>query len=129
MMTDLPSDWTYAAPAFDVPEGTCDSHAHVITPDGSGLVAQRLYTPPPAPEDEYFRMLDSLRIQRGVLVQPSVYGTDNRYLLATLRRNPERLRGVAVLHPAAANSARGPADRYATDETLADMHAAGVRGL
>jgi predicted TIM-barrel fold metal-dependent hydrolase len=129
MMTDLPSDWTYAAPAFEVPEGACDSHAHVIAPGGSGLIAQRLYTPAPAPEEEYFRMLDRLRISRGVLVQPSVYGTDNRYLLNTLRRNPTRLRGVAVLQAAAAGSPRNPADHYATDETLADLHAAGVRGL
>jgi len=132
MMTDLPSGWRYTAPAFDVPEGACDSHAHVIAPDGSGLIAQRRYTPAPAPGDEYFRLLDSLRISRGVLVQPSVYGTDNRYLLATLRRNPQRLRGVAVLD-AAAGSARArdqtQADRHATDETLADMHAAGVRGV
>ncbi|MFL9906534.1 amidohydrolase family protein [Paraburkholderia sp. RL17-337-BIB-A] len=129
MMTDLPSSWTYAAPAFDVPAGTCDSHAHVIAPDGSGLIAQRRYTPAPAPEEEYFRMLDSLRIHRGVLVQPSVYGTDNSYLLATLRRNPKRLRGVAVLHAAVAGSTQGPAHHHATDETLADMHAAGVRGV
>jgi predicted TIM-barrel fold metal-dependent hydrolase len=128
-MTDLPSEWTYAAPAFEVPQGTCDSHAHVIAPGGSGLIAQRLYTPAPAPEEEYFRMLDRLHIARGVLVQPSVYGTDNRYLLAALRRNPERLRGIAVLHAAAAGSARAFADHHVTDRTLADMHAAGVRGL
>ncbi len=128
-MTDRPSDWTYAAPAFNVPEGACDSHAHVIAPDGSGLIAQRRYTPAPAPEEEYFRMLDSLRVRYGVLIQPSVYGTDNSHLLATLRRNPQRLRGVAVLGATAGGSAQNPADRHAADETLADMHAAGVRGV
>lgn len=116
MTTNSPSDWTYAEPAFDVPEGACDSHAHVIAPNANGLIAQRRYTPAPAPEKEYIRMLDSLRMRRGVFVQPSVYGTDNRYLLATLRRNPKRLRGVAVL------------DRV-TEEAVANMDAAGVRGI
>lgn len=116
MTTDHPSDWTYAAPTFEVPANACDSHAHVIAPDGAGLIAQRRYTPAPAPEEEYFRMLDALQMRRGVLVQPSVYGTDNRYLLATLRRNPGRLRGVVVL------------DRISED-IIAEMHTAGVRGV
>lgn len=105
-------------PAFTVPPGACDTHAHVI---GDGVhypfVDERSYTPPPAPEENYLRMLLACGMSRGVLVQVSVHGTDNRYLLGVLRRHPTQLRGVAV---AAADI---------TEHELEAMHAAGVRGL
>ncbi len=53
-----------------------------------------------------------------VLVQPSVYGSDNTLLLQALRQQPGRHRGVVVLDDAAL------ADAAALD----GMHAAGVRG-
>jgi predicted TIM-barrel fold metal-dependent hydrolase len=52
-----------------------------------------------------------------VLVQPSVYGTDNSLLLAALARTPGRHRGVVVL--------RGDEGAAQLDA----MHAAGVRGV
>ena len=42
-------------------------------------------------------MLDVLGIERAVLVQPSVYGTDNRAMLDALGMDPIRMRAVAVL--------------------------------
>jgi predicted TIM-barrel fold metal-dependent hydrolase len=107
------------APAsFPMPPGACDTHAHVISPDPAlPMVPSRSYTPPPAPEADYLRMLDAVGCSRGVLVQISIYGTDNRYLLEVLGRHPDRLRGVAVVAP------------DVTDRELEAMHAAGVRGL
>ncbi|PHI31546.1 amidohydrolase family protein [Budvicia aquatica] len=106
------------APKFDLPEGACDTHAHVISPSPVyAMVEDRSYTPPPAPEDKYLAMLTETGMSRGVLVQPSVYGSDNRYMLEVLMRHPECLRGIAVVTQAV------------TDQTLLDMHAGGVRGL
>ncbi|WP_144638312.1 amidohydrolase family protein [Bordetella genomosp. 13] len=106
-----------APAAFDIPPGACDTHAHVI---GDGVqypyVDGRSYTPPPAPEDRYLAMLRATGMQRGVLVQVSVHGTDNRYMLEVLRRHPRQLRGVAVVSP------------EVTDRELETLHAAGVRG-
>lgn len=62
-------------------------------------------------------MLDAQGMTRGVLVQISVYGTDNRYMLGVLKRHPDRLRGVAVVGPEVKES------------TLVDLHEAGVRGV
>ncbi|VVE17207.1 GntR family transcriptional regulator [Pandoraea eparura] len=105
-------------PSFVVPFGAVDTHAHVIAAsDAYPMVPERSYTPPPAPEDKYLAMLDATGMTYGVLVQISVYGTDNRYLLETLRRHPDRLRGIAVVSP------------DVTDAELEAMHAAGVRGL
>lgn len=107
-----------APPAFTVPAGAVDAHAHVVADDPTyPLVAQRSYTPPAATEAAYLAMLEACDMSRGVLVQISVYGTDNRHLLATLARHPQRLRGVAVVEPDIS-----PAE-------LQHMHALGVRAL
>lgn len=104
---------------FDVPEMACDCHAHVIAPAATGypMVADRSYTPPAQTPEAYLGMLDGLGMQRGVLVQISVHGADNRYMLEALRADPRRLRGVAVV------------DAGVSDAALADMHACGVRGV
>ena len=103
---------------FVVPPGACDTHAHVIG-DGTNypFVPQRSYTPPPAPLENYLAMLDGNGMSRGVLVQVSVHGTDNRLMLESLAREPDRLRGVAVV------------SESVSDHELHAMHAAGVRGL
>jgi 2-pyrone-4,6-dicarboxylate lactonase len=101
---------------FRPPPGATDTHAHVIgTVDA--MAAGRSYTPPPASPGDYLRMLDDTGMTYGVLVQVSVHGTDNSLLLRTLRAHPGRLRGVAVIDPAA------------SAETLAGLAASGVAGL
>jgi predicted TIM-barrel fold metal-dependent hydrolase len=67
--------------------------------------------------NDYRHMLSRLGVRRAVLVQPSIYGNDNRLLLDTLAGDPACLRGVAVA-----------SDDVSSDE-LAHWHAAGVRGL
>jgi len=62
-------------------------------------------------------MLDRHGIARGVLIQPSVYGSDNRCLLDALDRANGRLRGIAVPAP------------DATTRDLKAMHEMGVRGI
>lgn len=105
-------------PAFHMPAGACDSHGQIVGPHERYLmVTNRAYTPPPATEADYLAMLDALGLARGVLVQVSVYGTDNRCMLASLRAHPERLRGIAVI----------PQD--ISDKELACLAEAGVRGI
>jgi len=104
---------------FQMPRGACDTHAHVIAADLQHypLVEDRSYTPAVASEAQYLGMLDGLGFDRGVLVQPSIYGTDNRYLLEVLASHRQRLRGVAVVSPQISEGA------------LAHMHEQGVRGI
>src|SRR4051812_50127039 len=78
-------------------KNSCDCHAHVCGPERRyPYLPNRLYTPEDALPADYRRMLDSLGIERGVLVQPSIYGTDNKALIDALEQDRERLRGVAV---------------------------------
>lgn len=105
-------------PAFAIPDLACDTHAHVIgAPERYRMVPDRSYTPPPASEAAYLNMLGALRMTRGVLVQISVYGTDNRCMLETLHAHPQRLRGVAVVEP------------EISDADLETLAAAGVCGV
>ena len=98
--------------------GACDCHAHVCGPQSRYPYApDRLYTPEDASPADYRRLLDSLGMERGVLVQPSIYGADNRALLDALATDRERLRGVAVV----------PYDIHARE--LEPLHQAGVRGV
>lgn len=115
----LPPLDTFSPASFDVPRFACDTHAHVIAADAQTypVVGSRSYTPLPCPEDRYLSMLDATGMERGVLVQISVYGTDNRYMLEVLRRNPTRLRGIGVASP------------DVSERELTEMHDAGVRGL
>ena len=104
---------------FLVPEGACDTHAHVVAEDIEQypMVDTRSYTPRPATEQDYFKMLKQTGMSRGVLVQISVYGTDNRYMLEVLSRHPDQLRGIAVV------------DADISENELERMHQLGVRGL
>ncbi|KAA6123167.1 amidohydrolase family protein [Cupriavidus cauae] len=94
-----------------------DSHAHVFE-HGLALAAVPRYRPDhDALLGDYLAQLDANGLTHGVLVQPSFLGTENRYLLAALRAEPARLRGVAVVDPAI------------EDAELDAMAAAGVVGI
>jgi predicted TIM-barrel fold metal-dependent hydrolase len=62
-------------------------------------------------------LLQVLGVQRAVLVQPSVYGTDNTAMLDALALDPVHLRAVAVVEP------------DVEDKELERLHTLGVRGV
>lgn len=99
-----------------LPEGTCDCHFHVFARHAP-LANPRSYTPRIETLDGWQRLADAAGIACGVLVQPSVYGLDNRVLLTALAAHAERLRGVVVVPP-----------ETNTDE-LMHLHRLGVRGV
>ena len=113
-----PPDFAPRRPQLSLPAGSCDCHAHVIGPAARyALSAQRIYTPPDCVAADYQAMLTAIGVTRAVLVQPSIYGSDNRLLVDTLNTaGTAELRGVAVL--------AGDED----DAELARLHQAGVRG-
>ena len=101
-----------------LPAGSCDCHCHVFGPAARFPYAEpRSYTPDDAPLEAYLALLNRLGFERGVLVQPSAYGRDNRAMLDALTREPKRLRGVAV----------GGTELNVA--TLKQWHAVGVRAL
>lgn len=104
----------------DVP-GACDCHVHVIGPYSHySLVPVRSYTPVQATVDDLISMMHRARLERAVIVQPSVLGQDNRCTLDALPRLRQAGldgRAVAVL------------DDPVSGTELDRLHDAGVRGL
>ena len=83
---------------FQPPPGACDCHAHVFPDDPRySLVLPRTYSPSLAELPAYLHLLSVLGLARGVIVQPSVYGTDNRPTLDAVAAAPAQLRAVVVV--------------------------------
>lgn len=76
-----------------------DCHAHVFTRDLPMPDRRRAPQGYDATPEDYLQLLDANAMARGVLVQPSFLGTDNSYLVAALRKYPDRFRGIAVVEP------------------------------
>ena len=105
-------------PKLKLPAGSCDCHAHVFGPQSRyPFLPDARYIAPDASPEDYVRMLRTIGCDRAVLVQPSVYGTDNSAMLDALKSGIFAFRGVAVV------------EEDVTDRELEDMHAAGVRGV
>ena len=106
------------APRVLPPPLSCDTHAHVFGPAGRYPYAEeRGYTPPDCPVEDYAGMLDTLGIDRAVIVQGGAHGTDNRVTLDAIAWMGERCRGVAVLAPTVG------------DRELEALDRGGIRGL
>lgn len=112
-----------AVPAHRLPPGSCDSHAHIFGPaDRYPYASPRSYTPHNASRADYAGLLHHLGFERAVLVQPSVYGTDNRLMADALAASRDdslgiEWRGIAVLD-----------DRVGEAE-LERLNGLGVRGV
>ena len=102
---------------FDVPERACDCHVHVFDPGRFPFAVSRTYTPESATAARLLAMHRALHISRAVIVQPSVYGTDNSCILDAMKQYGSAARGIAVL-PSEVSSA-----------TLDNMERAGIRGV
>src|SRR4051812_24158970 len=105
-------------PRFTLPAGACDTHAHICGPIAKYPYSdKRVYTPADALLPSYRHLLATLGVERMVLVQPSVYGTDNTVMLEAMREIGSAARGVAVV------------DNDVSDAEIERLHAAGVRGV
>ncbi|MBI3915660.1 MAG: amidohydrolase family protein [Betaproteobacteria bacterium] len=113
-----PPDFKPRKPRLALPPLACDTHAHILGPAARYAYSPaRVYTPPDCLLPDYRHMLDKLGVARAVLVQPSVYGTDNAVMLEAMKTDRARLRGVAVV----ANDI--------PEAELKKLDAAGVRGV
>jgi predicted TIM-barrel fold metal-dependent hydrolase len=102
---------------FDVPPGATDCAVHVYEPKRFPYWEGRSYTPEPATLAELRQVLQTLKLDRVVIVQATSYGTDNTCVVASIRELGNRARGVAII------------DEKTPEASLDDMHRAGVRGV
>ncbi len=100
-LTSIPTGW--------------DCHVHVFDPTHPAQAGH--YRPVLRDLPEIERTAAALGVGHLVLVQPSVYGTDNGLILRALAREPGRHRGIVVV------------DTDISDAELNTMHRLGVRGV
>ncbi|AQH01413.1 hydrolase [Burkholderia sp. KK1] len=95
----LPALADIKKPEALAPRGACDCHFHVFgTASEYPFYEPRDYTPPEATLEDWEKMASTLGLERLVIVQPSVYGTDNRCTLDALKAvGKARGRAVVVL--------------------------------
>ena len=106
------------APAVALPPLATDCHAHIFGPQARfPLLPETHFIPHEAPLASYLAMLRKLGCERAVLVQPSVYGTDNSAIEEALQSQEFALRGVAVV------------SESVSDAELERLHALGFRGI
>jgi predicted TIM-barrel fold metal-dependent hydrolase len=76
---------------FEVPAGACDCHTHIHPdPEKFPFFAGRVYTPELASPDEMSALHKALKMERVVVVTPSIYGTDNSASLFGMKAAPLR---------------------------------------
>jgi predicted TIM-barrel fold metal-dependent hydrolase len=107
------------APRQKAPALSCDCHFHIFGPfDTYPMSPGRAYTSPAALVPDYLAMAETVGLQRMVVVQASIYGTDNAVTLDAIRQfGLHRARGVAVI------------DDSFDDAALRTMHDQGIRGV
>ena len=118
-MTQLcPGPIPAATPHLKAPPGACDTHAHILGPyDRFPLNENRSYTAPEAPLEDFLVLLDTLGLERAVIVHGSAYGTMLEATEDAIIRMEDRARGVAVVEP------------DITDRELERLNEVGFRGL
>ena len=103
---------------FDIPAGACDCHTHIHpAPEKYPFFAGRVYTPELASPEEMSAMHKALKMERVVIVTPSIYGTDNSATLFGMAARGPTARGVAVI------------DDKTSETDLDAMGKAGIRGI
>ena len=105
-------------PRLKAPAGATDTHFHIFGPeDRYPFVPERRFTPPDASVASYMKMHRTMGLSRAVLVQPSMYGTDNRRQLDAAREMDIPTRTIVVVPVTVA------------DAQIEALHAQGARGV
>ena len=113
-------DWdpNPSTPSFTPPPGAVDAHCHVFGPGRLFPFApERKYTPCDASRLQLVALREHLGFARNVVVQATCHGADNRALVDALEHSEGTMRGV------------GSVSVSVTDDELAALDAAGVRGV
>ncbi len=105
-------------PRFKLPPLSCDAHCHIFGPaDRYPYASDRAYTPPDAPLEMFRALHTKLGVERAVIVNASVHGTDNRVATDAVAQSGGRYRVVANI------------DDRLSDREREALHEGGVRGV
>jgi len=104
-------------PKFKLPPLACDAHCHIFGPHAKyPYAANRPYTPPDVPLEDFRALHARLGVGRAVIVNASVHCTDNRVALDAIAASGGTYRAVANM------------DDTITERELRGLHEGGFRG-
>ncbi|MES1254041.1 MAG: amidohydrolase family protein [Acidobacteriota bacterium] len=104
---------------FAVPAGACDTHVHVFGDHQKfPFAASRPYSPDEATVADLRALQRALHLDRVIITQPTVYGTDHACTLDAIQQfGLDHARGTAEI------------DEHTTDADLDALHRGGIRGV
>lgn len=113
-----PPDPDPKKPKLALPPGACDCHIHIFGEKARfPFAADATYESRPALPETSIALQDRVGLSRAVVVSGGAYGRNYAVLADTLKRFPDRFRGVALM------------PEQATDDEFAKLTLLGVRGL
>ena len=89
-----------------------DGHAHVWALDSAAFPWQPSFGYVPsaaAPTEGLLSAMDAIGVEYAILVQPSVYGGDHRFLLKTVQQHPSRFLPIGLVDPVASRAGESAA--------------------
>ena len=94
--TIAPPDPNPKVPDFKLPPKSCDTHTHIFGPASRyPFAANRPYNPPEAPLEMFRALHEKIGVERCVIVNATVHGTDNRVVTDAIAQSDGAYRGIA----------------------------------
>jgi predicted TIM-barrel fold metal-dependent hydrolase len=91
-----PPDPNPEVPDFKLPPKSCDTHTHIFGPASRYPFApNRPYNAPEAPLEAFRALHEKIGVERCVIVNATVHGTDNRVVTDAIAQSGGAYRGIA----------------------------------
>lgn len=115
--TIAPPDPNPKIPDFKLPPKSCDTHTHIFGPASNYPFApNRPYDPPEAPLEAFRALHEKIGVERCVIVNATVHGTDNRVVTDAIAQSGGAYKGIANVND------------EMSDKELESLDKAGIRG-
>ncbi len=115
--TISPPDPNPKVPTFKLPPKSCDTHTHIFGPASRYPFApNRPYNAPDAPLEAFRALHEKIGVERCVIVNATLHGTDNRVVTDAIAQSNGAYKGIANVKD------------EMSDQELADLDNAGIRG-
>jgi 2-pyrone-4,6-dicarboxylate lactonase len=86
-------------PSFKPPAGSVDTHTHIFGPASVyPFAAKRPYSPPDAPLATFRAVHEKIGVERAVIVNATVHGTDNRVVTDAIAASDGNYKGIANIN-------------------------------
>jgi len=86
-------------PSFTPPAGSIDTHTHIFGPAAKyPFAAKRPYSPPDAGLEMFRALHQKIGVERAVIVNATVHGTDNRVVTDAIAQSGGNYKGIANIN-------------------------------